>query len=260
MPILVQGEPVDDAGTPRERSGSGRRGGEKATSATLVYRQLKRDLLQSLYRPGEKLLIEIVAQRYGAGTNPVREALNRLAAERLVDRADQRGFSVPALSLDHFRELVRTRCWLEGTALAESVRNRTEAWEDGVVLSLHRLLRTPFRFGEDVSLKDDNSDWEARHRQFHQALIANCGSRWMLRFCEELMDQAERYRYISGINTYPRRDSDAEHRAIADAALDGNADLAVQQLVAQYELTLQLYEAKVLAATGSDPVAVGEPQ
>lgn len=220
---------------------------EKTTAATLVYRQIRGDLLRGAFGSGEKLMIEQIAQRYGAGINPVREALNRLAAERMVDREDQRGFSVPTLSIEHFRDIVKTRCWLEGRALAESVRNPTEAWEDGIVLALHRLLRTPFLFGADAREADDNREWEVRHRQFHHALISNCGSVWLLRFCEELMDQAERYRYISDTNTYPRRDSEQEHRLIAEAALNGNAEAAVNHLVAQYDLTLELYEAKVLA-------------
>jgi GntR family carbon starvation induced transcriptional regulator len=227
------------------RGGAERTAGEKTTAATLVYRELKRDLLRGMHDPGARLQVEATAQHYGVSTNPMREALNRLAAERLIDRVDQRGFSVPALSLEHFRELVKTRCWLEGKALAESIANRTEAWEDGVVLSLHRLLRTPFADGAQLDVNVDNSAWEARHRQFHLALIATCGSRWLLRFCEELMDQAERYRYISDIRSYPRRDSETEHRLIADAAIAGDVELAVERLSSQYELTLQLYASQV---------------
>jgi len=243
-----------------ERRGPGEKAaGEKATSATLVYRELKRDLLRGLHEPGSKLQVEATAQHYGTSTNPVREALNRLAAERLVDREDQRGFSVPALSLDHFRELVRTRCWLEGKALAESIANRSEAWEDAIVLALHRLLRTPFVDGAQLDVAVDNSAWEARHREFHRALIAGCGSRWLLRFCEELMDQAERYRYISDIRSYPRRDSETEHRLIADAAIAGDTDLAVARLTAQYELTLSLYERQVRDVDGDGDDAAGTP-
>jgi DNA-binding GntR family transcriptional regulator len=247
--------------TPRTSPGGGAEdaagAGEKTTAATLVYRKLKGDLLRGAFASGEKLLIEQIALRYGVGTNPVREALNRLAAERMVDREDQRGFSVPMLSIEHFRDIVKTRCWLEGLALGESVRNRTEAWEDDIVLSLHRLLRTPFLFGTDARDADDNREWEIRHRQFHRALISNCGSPWLRRFCEELMDQAERYRYIAATSTYPRRDSDGEHRRIADAALNGDAEAAVRHLVAQYELTLALYEARVRAESDVAPPRAG---
>lgn len=226
--------------------------GDKRTAATAVYLALKRDILKGALAPDLRLQIDWVAARYGAGTNPVREALNRLSAERLVDREDQRGFSVPPLSLEHFRELVKTRCWLETRALEESILHRTETWEETLVLALYRLQRTPPRYaGEAVAgpgAPHINAEWEARHRAFHRALVANCGSRPLLHFCDELMDQTERYRYISMTNTHPRRNSDEEHRLILEAALAGDVPLACRRLGDQYALTLTLYEEHVASA------------
>ena len=90
---------------------------EKTTTATIVYRKLRQDILMGALEPGQKLAIDVVAERYAVGTNPVREALNRLSAERLVDRHEQRGFFVPSISIEKWRELVKTRCWLETKAL-----------------------------------------------------------------------------------------------------------------------------------------------
>ncbi len=221
---------------------------EKATTATRVYGEVKRDILKGVLKPGEKLQIDAVAGRYGAGTNPVREALNRLSAERLVDREDQRGFFVPPISLDHFREIVKTRCWLEGIAIEESLRNRTEDWEDVLVVSLNRLMRTPFQFANDGPARGevpDNTAWDGRHRAFHLALIQNCGSSWLLSFCAELMDQADRYRHISKANSWPRRQSNDEHRLLLDLALAGDVAATRDQLVAHYRLTLETFEAHV---------------
>src|SRR5690606_32275483 len=107
---------------------------ERETTATIVYNALKHDIVHGILPPGHKLLIDQLSERYGIGTNPVREALNRLSSELLVDRVDQRGFSVPPISLEDFRDIVNTRCWVEGKALEESIRNRTEAWEDAIIL------------------------------------------------------------------------------------------------------------------------------
>ena len=208
---------------------------ENATAATLVYRKLRQDILRGELNPGQKLQIEYVSARYGAGANPVREALNRLSSERLVDRFDQRGFFVPQLTPDGLRELVKTRCWLEGLALEQSIANRTQAWEDNLILAYHRLSRTRIRLPEEGG--GDNSEWEIKHRAFHTALIAACGSSWLIGFCNDMMDHAERYRYIAMVS-YPRRNSAQEHRLIMEAAIDGEAELAKQRLIAQYQLTL----------------------
>lgn len=223
-----------------------RRRQEKTTSATLVYQQLRQDILRGDLKPGQKLQIEFVAARYAVGTNPVREALNRLSAERLVDRHDQRGFSVPPISMEQFRDLVKTRCWLEGKALEESILNRDQAWEDSIILAYHKLSRTPWSLPEG-SLAG-NPQWEERHRAFHRALISACGSTWLMGFCHDLMAQAERYRHIAQSAVYPNRIGNDEHRAIMDATLDGNIALAQQKLIDHYKLTLSIIENQTLPA------------
>ena len=64
------------------------------------------------------------------------------------------------------------------------------------------------------------------------------------------MDQVERYRYISMTTTYPRRDSNEEHRLIMEATIDGDVETACERLVAQYQLTLKLLEEQ--SAFGGD--------
>lgn len=223
---------------------------EKATSATLVYRKLRRDILTGELKPGQKLQVEQISAKYGAGVNPVREALNRLSAERHVDLRDLRGFFVTPVSMDRLRELVKTRCWLEGTALEESIANRTQEWEDNLILTYYRLARAPIHLSQDLG---DNIEWERKHRAFHNALISACGSSWLIDFCNDMMDHAERYRFISMSATYPRRDSNEEHRLIMEAALDGDAALAKERLIRQYQLTLTLLEQNVAEDGRIDP-------
>jgi GntR family transcriptional regulator, carbon starvation induced regulator len=225
---------------------------EKLTSATMVYGQLRRDILNGTMRPGQKLQIEQVAQRYDSGINPVREALNRLSAERLVDRRDQRGFSVPPLTLRDFRDLVQARCWIESIALEQSILHRTRAWEDEIITTHYRLDREPIRLADEGS---DNAAWEALHRAFHSALIACCGSAWITVFCRDMRDHAERYRFASMSSCYPRRNSREEHSLIMEATLDGDVPLAVARLTEHYRLTLELLEQQTDGAEGGQASA-----
>lgn len=224
------------------RSATERKRSEKTTAATVVYQKLRQDILKGAFKPGQKLQIDLVSSRYEVGTNPVREALNRLSSERLVDHHDQRGFFVPQISIERLRELVKTRCWLEGKALEESIGNRDQGWEDQVILAYHRLSRTPWN--PDGTLAG-NPEWETRHRAFHVALISACGSSWLIAFCQDLMDHAERYRHIAMVSTYPNRLGNDEHRQVMDAALDGDAPRAQQLLTEHYMLTLSIIESQV---------------
>ncbi|QPC95003.1 GntR family transcriptional regulator [Mesorhizobium sp. INR15] len=209
--------------------------GPKSTLASVVYQQLRNDLLAGVLEAESKLRVEWVVAKYGAGASPVREALNRLASEGLLGRHDQRGFFIMPVSAEELEELTRTRCWLEERALRESITYRTAEWEEQVVLALHRLGRAS-RVSLD-NLSSLNADWEKLHRTFHRVLISACRSQYLIGFCEQLSDQAYRYRQMSTDSQSPQRDDLSEHRLIAERAMDGDADGAVEALLNHYSLT-----------------------
>ena len=68
-----------------------------------------------------------------------------------------------------------------------------------------------------------------------------CGSKWLLEFCSNLMDQSVRYRNIS-MNLAPSQDrregANDEHQEILDAALANDVDAACSLLTVHYEKTL----------------------
>jgi GntR family transcriptional regulator, carbon starvation induced regulator len=206
------------------------------TLTSAVYERLRRDILVGRLAPGEKLRIDALRAAYEVGASPLREALNRLSAEGLVTQEDQRGFRVSPVSIEDLKELTRTRCWLNEVALRESITQGGTAWEERVVLTHHRLARTPV--SNDPALKLD-SDWERRHREFHAALLSACGSRWLTAFCESLFDQADRYRCLSRY-AHEHRDFVGEHRAIMEATLARDTELAVRLLKHHVSKTAEL--------------------
>ena len=195
------------------------------TLATSIYARLRQDILRGLFRPGERLRLDALCERYEIGATPLREALNRLSAEELVNREEQRGFRVAPVSLSDLAELTKTLCWITELALRESIKNGDAAWEESVVLAAHRLSRVR-REGED-GYASFNPEWEERHRAFHLTLIAACGSRWLIDFYTMLMDRNTRYRYLAFADGSEPRDVGAEHQAIHDAVLARDADRAV---------------------------------
>ncbi|HEV7257208.1 MAG TPA: GntR family transcriptional regulator [Bosea sp. (in: a-proteobacteria)] len=209
---------------------------EKTTLSTTVYQKLRNAIIQGEFRPGAKMRIESLADSYGVGSNAVREALSRLSAERLVERYEHRGFAVPAIALEDWRILVRTRCWLETKALEEAMAHRTESWEEAIVLALHRLSR--FRSDKE----DERAGWEDAHRNFHRALLANCGSPWLLEFCDVLADHATRYVFVSHAYGNKKRQGFSEHEALMKAVLHGTSSHACDLLQSHYMKTFESVE------------------
>jgi DNA-binding GntR family transcriptional regulator len=208
------------------------------TRASAVYEQLRADITHGILVPGSKLRVEAISKRYEVGASPLREALSRLSAEGLVDRTDQRGFSVSALKWDELPTMAQTRAQLESLALRDSIQARDTDWEHALVLLVHQLSRTPRSLAEDRYVP--NPEWESLHRDFHRVLLARCPSRWLLSFCANLADEAYRFRQVAAGQSFSSRNVHAEHVAIFEAAIGGKADEAVQMLVQHYTRTATL--------------------
>jgi DNA-binding GntR family transcriptional regulator len=199
---------------------------------------MREDILTGGLPPGDKLRSEFLRTRYEVGTSPMREALNRLAADGLVVHEDQRGFRVAAVSAAELEELLKTRCWLEEIALRQSIINGDAEWEETIVLSFHRLSRQPRSANEDAYAF--NPEWERLHHDFHRNLLSACGSRWLAGYCDQLNDQTLRYRQIAAQVDDPRRNEVEEHREIMEAAIARDADLGVKLLIQHFEDTNEL--------------------
>jgi DNA-binding GntR family transcriptional regulator len=208
------------------------------TQASNLYDKLREDLLSGRLKPGQKLQTRFLMDAYQAGQTPLREALNRLTAEGLVESRDQRGFYVTGVSQSELRELTETRCWVEGLALRKAMLAATPEWEEALVVAHHRLSRAPRSLNADRF--EDNPEWERLHRTFHRTLISQCGSKSLVGYCNQLADQLYRYRRLSIGKAYPSRHVVGEHEAIFDAVMSGVVDKAVDLLTAHYTATAEV--------------------
>jgi len=196
--------------------------------------QVLRDaIFTGRFAPGAPLRFAEMQALCGMSVSPVREALTRLVTEGLVETEHNRGYRVAPLSRRDLEDLVRTRIRIEGWALQRSIEVGDERWEAQVMSSLHLLTRLPRRRAGEPRLMDP--EWERRHNDFHRALIAACDSPATLQICRSLSERADRFRHISlAVETGPR-DIDAEHEAIAKAALARDAIAAQAALATHYD-------------------------
>lgn len=203
----------------------------------LGYQRLRTGIVRGEYPPGLRLRLDGLQQSLHLSSSPLREALNRLVAEGLVEVEEGKGFRVAQISIKEFQELTYLRLLLETDALRRSIEHGDDDWEGRVVSEFHKLKRV-----EDRELEADPNDpvftneWSARHRQFHLALLSGCGYPRMLQLCATLFDQAERYRRIALLSNQPRRKS-VEHKKIEEAVLSRDSDKAVALLRAHIQKT-----------------------
>jgi len=81
-----------------------------------AYRTLKARLRENEYLPGQFLSENLLAKEFGMSRTPVREAVQRLAREGLLNVFPKRGIMISALSIDDVEEVYAIREALEGCA------------------------------------------------------------------------------------------------------------------------------------------------
>jgi DNA-binding GntR family transcriptional regulator len=226
------------AAQPANRS---RRKSESRSLTETVTARLRDDILTCQWSPGARLRTMALCKEFGVSLAVVREALSKLTAEGLVTADPQRSFCVTPVSIAELEDLTWVRIQLDGLALREAIAKGAIDWETNIVAAFHRLSRTPHF--SDATTRTKSEDWAQAHAAFHHALVSACGSPSLLQLREGLFARSERYRRLSGLIEGPRRDVEAEHRAIMDAALDRDAPLALSLLEGHLQLTTDLVRA-----------------
>jgi DNA-binding GntR family transcriptional regulator len=200
-----------------------------ATLTEALHARIRQDIILGDLQPSTKLKLEPLSRTYGVSVNTLRETLSRLASDGLVVAEGQRGFAVLPVSFEDLQDITQMRSLLECHALGLSIARADLDWESRVAGAYHKLSRLETLVDEDPARWGD--DWERANQTFHDALISNCGSRWLKLFHRAMYDQSLRYRMLSlEVKTFPRARSAREHKIIFEAALARDAVIAVETL------------------------------
>lgn len=201
------------------------------TQTEAAYQQIKDEILTGRLEPGKRLRINEIAVDMKISLGAVREALARLAAEEMAVATAQKGYSVPKVSVEDLADITETRVLVEGECLENSIKHADLDSETKLVAAYHRLANLPERDPENRQVA--NPAWLEAHSVFHEALVTNCMSPWLLRIRKMLFNQSERYRRLSVSLARTERDVNAEHKAIFDAVMAKDIPLA-RKLMAEH--------------------------
>src|SRR5580658_2895896 len=75
------------------------------TESSRIYKELKLDVVTCTLEPGLSISEQEMCQRYKASRTPVREACRKLCSESLMQMIPFRGYSIPSLTIEEYRNL-----------------------------------------------------------------------------------------------------------------------------------------------------------
>lgn len=161
----------------------------------MVYRILREGIIGRQFLAGQRLDVEEIENQLGISRTPVKEALNRLALEGLVEIIPRRGTYVADPGAEDIGDSFEVRKALEIHAVGLVVDKATEH-------ELRRLRSLVEESGEMVKAQDQNAiylQYVARDHQFHQELVALSGNKRLMvaHEKENVHAQMARVRYRS---------------------------------------------------------------
>ena len=201
------------------------------TRAEWVDSLLRRAIVSGELAPGQKLLAEHLAERWGVSPTPLRETFQRLAGEGLVIIEPQRGARVAPVDSVMAAEIYEMRLLLDPVALEHSVAAaRGDESYPVEVNEAHRAL---------VRRQRSIAEYHDAHRSFHLVLVSRCPNQRMLAQVAQLLEHSQRFQVI-GLNRPHVRTGDpaAEHLEMSRAACAGDGRRAAAVLRSHLAATL----------------------
>lgn len=210
---------------------------DKSSNTSRVYQSLLTSILSGRFAPGSPLRLGALTKEFNVSMTVVREALFRLAEQRLVTLAPNQGFRVVEVSRKDLFDLTEVRTEIECLALRRSVERGDVNWQ-GRVIAAHHIM---------INCKIGGPEWRDAHQTFHDVLCEACDNPRLLSMTRSLRNSAEVYRQLYGLSgRFDARDIAREHRMLMEAAIRGDAQTAALLLREHLEKTRDV----VLASGG----------
>lgn len=215
-----------------------------------VYEELKAAVIAGAFRPGQAITTQELASRLGTSTMPIRDALRRLVAERVMITLSNRSVSMPHLTEERFDDLLRVRIVLEGQAVewaAQALRPE----------ELEELNRINAEMSRPAAQKDAHH-FLFLNQRFHFTIYRAARSDILMPIIESMWLQVGPYINLLIHAMTGERRRNVRHEAAYQALRRGDAEGARREIVGDLEdsaarIRLLLRQgAQTAAATSSD--------
>ena len=191
------------------------------SSPSRVAATLREEILNGTLAPGERIVQEDLALRFGASRQPVRDALRLLEGDGLVTLKPNAGAWVSKLSERECDEAYLVRERLEPLLLSQSIPNLTDA-------QLARLMTLV----TEIEKTTDIESFLRLDREFHLLSYAGAQDGMLSEFVERIWNTTQHYRRaFAKLNDFANSEvTHMEHKLILDGILRKDSQQAESAL------------------------------
>ncbi len=215
--------------------------------ADSVYVQLRDWISEGTLQPGYRLREVEIARHFDVSTTPVREALQRLQYDGLVESHPRRGASVASVEWAEIHSLLIVRELLEVYAVRRVAQTmKTHDFDE---------VRAILDGQASAVAEADIQEFVRLDRDFHMSIIRMAGNEPLVRITDQVHTQLQQARgRIAGNRKGSVETSLDQHRAVFEAIESGDVAQAEAATHAHVQSSIQSI-AELVAGSDREPNA-----
>ncbi|MCI6012091.1 MAG: GntR family transcriptional regulator [Firmicutes bacterium] len=215
----------------------------KETMVETICKEIRRDIIAHELIPGQKINVKELAKRYGASETPVKQALNQLAAEQIVENFPRHGMKIKSIDSEEAREIFQLRLMMDTwytKEIIEAVRINKEL-RDALEKNVEEHFQIMSRYEKDRSV-ENYIEYYLQDDRFHELYLICSGNRKMV----ELYHSINPFIYSNYIFRKQSVEKNyaglEEHKQIIQAIFDEDEERLKKCLKTHIDNALQAFE------------------
>ncbi|OCA81629.1 hypothetical protein A8F94_22450 [Bacillus sp. FJAT-27225] len=194
-----------------------------------AYQFIRTRILNGVYVPGQRLVIDTLGKELSLSPIPIREAIRRLEAEGLVTMKAYSGAIVSHIDENEYYEVLSTLAVLEGYAVSLSASSITTD-------QLEKLQELNNQIKDSLQRFDFNG-YIQRNKEFHLQTIRGCPNQSLVALIQQMWEKLDTIRRLKPMY-FPTRAVDAiqEHEEIISLLSAGKNQIEIEQFVRYHHI------------------------
>lgn len=145
-----------------------------------AYNIIKHRLLNLEFPPGSRIREDLIAEDIGMSRTPVREAINQLVSEGLINSTPRKGLFFIDLTMEEINDIIDVREQLECLAVKKCI----DRIDENGLNRLEEIIKS----AEESLRQEDYKMCNELDSSFHQEIVQSTGNRKLIQYLKEVED------------------------------------------------------------------------
>jgi DNA-binding GntR family transcriptional regulator len=185
------------------------------SKSTKAYIAIRAAIISQKLKPGSPIIEQELAKKLNVSRVPIREAVQRLSADGLVDIIPRKGAFIRSFGVEDMFRCYEAAEALEGMAIYLVATLYAQGKIDNKTLE---ELKNIVNQMEIYLEREDGEKWACSDDKFHNTLYRMCGNKYIIDFLDKMHDQLNCSLWFMS-PFVDKKISNMEHRGIIDAIM-----------------------------------------